>query len=128
MNNFRKNDDPHSWCISEIRDSKRQVRSMSNNSRFREQFEKQHGNQPQRLAKYERQHLYHVYSSLWRQFSWKKPLLVICKILTLFVNTLTPDDTYCLLIRDTLTQLNKMQLSQKQKTTSNFFLPFWNLV
>ena len=49
---------------------------------------------------------------------------MICKILTLFVNTLSPDDKYCLLIRDTLTQLNKMQLSQKQKTTSNFFLPF----
>ena len=128
MINFTKKDDPHNWCISEIRNSEKQVISMSNNSRMKEQFEKQHGKRAQRLLKYERQHLYHILWSLRRQFSWKKSLLVICKMLTLFVNTLPPHEKYCLLTRDNLTQPIKMQLSQKQKTSSKFFLQFWNLV
>ena len=36
--------------------------------------------------------------------SWKKSLLVICKILGLFINTLTADDKYSLLNRDNLMQ------------------------
>ena len=34
---------------------------MSNNSRIKEEFEKQHGKRAQRLLKYERQHLYYIY-------------------------------------------------------------------
>ena len=52
---------------------------------------------------------------------WKKSLLVIFKILGLFVNTLTADDKDSLLNRDNLTQPIQMQLSQKQKTFSQFF-------
>ena len=51
-------------------------------------------------------------------------MLVLCKILRLFVNTLTDDDMYCLLYRDNLTQLIQIPLSQKQKTFSEFFSPF----
>ena len=43
---------------------------------------------------------------------------MICKILGLFVNTLTADDEYCLLNRDNLFQHLQMQLSQKQKKFS----------
>ena len=53
-------------------------------------------------------------------FSWKKSLLVICKIVGLFVNTLVADE-YSLLNIDNLTQPIQMQLSQKQKTLSKFF-------
>ena len=42
----------------------------------------------------------------------------------MFVNTLTADDKYSLLNRDNLTQQNRTQLSQKQKTFSQFFLAF----
>ena len=42
----------------------------------------------------------------------------------MFVNTLTADDKYSLLNRDNLTQQNRMQLSQKQKAFSQFFLAF----
>ena len=52
---------------------------------------------------------------------WKKSLLVICKILGLFVNTLTADDKDSFLNRDNLTQPIQMQLSQKQKNFSQFF-------
>ena len=46
---------------------------------------------------------------------------MICKILGLFVNTLTADNKYSFLNRDNLTQPTQMQLSQKQKTFSQFF-------
>ena len=54
----------------------------------------------------------------------KKSLLVIHKIQRLFVNTLTADDKHYLLNRDILAQRIQMQLSQKQKTFSEFFFAF----
>ena len=54
----------------------------------------------------------------------KKCLLVIYKIHRLFVNILTADDKHYLLNRDNLTQPIQMQLSQKQKTFSQFFFAF----
>ena len=55
---------------------------------------------------------------------WKNSLLVIYIILSLFVNTLTVNDKYYLLNRDNLTQQIQMQLSEKQKTFSEFFFAF----
>ena len=49
---------------------------------------------------------------------------MICKILRLFVNTFTAYDKYCVLNREYLTQPIHMQLSQKQKTFSQFFSAF----
>ena len=54
----------------------------------------------------------------------KKSLLVIHKILKPFVNTLTVDENYYLLMRDNLTETIQIQLSQKQKTFFEFFLAF----
>ena len=51
-------------------------------------------------------------------------MLVHCKILRLFVNTLSDKDKYCLLYRDNLTQPIQILLSQKQKTFSQFFSAF----
>ena len=51
-------------------------------------------------------------------------MLVLCKILGLFVNTLTDDGKYSLLYRDNLTQQIQILLSQKQKTFSQFFCAF----
>ena len=55
---------------------------------------------------------------------WKKSLLVIHKIQSLFVNTLTADDKHYLVNRDILAQRIQMQLSQKQKTFSELFFAF----
>ena len=52
-------------------------------------------------------------------------MLVLCKILGLFVNTLSDDDKYCLLYRDNLTQPIQILLSQKQKTVFQFFSAFF---
>ena len=45
-------------------------------------------------------------------------MLVLCKILGLFVNTLTDDGKYSLLYRDNLTQHIQILLSQKPKNFS----------
>ena len=52
-------------------------------------------------------------------------MLVLCKILGLFFNTLSEDDKYCLLYNDNLLQSIQILLSQKQKTFSEFFSGFW---
>ena len=56
--------------------------------------------------------------------SWKKSLLVLCKILGQFLNTLTADDKYSLLNRNNLTQGNQIHFSQKEKTFSQYFTAF----
>ena len=50
------------------------------------------------------------------------------KFLRLFVNTLTVADNHYLLNRDNLTQAIQMQLSQKQKTFSEFSFAFSNFI
>ena len=100
------------------------VASMSKKSCFKGSFGKQHGKRAQTLLKFEWKHLYHMYWWLWRQLTFKKSLLVICKISRLFPNTLSADGKYSLLNRDNLTQPIQMQLSRKQKTFSDFFSAF----
>ena len=91
---------------------------MSVKSRFRGVFHNKHGKRAQRLLKSVQRYFYQICSSLWTYFSWKKPILVLCKILGLFVNTLTDDDKYSLLYRDNLTQEIQILLSPKPKTFS----------
>ena len=56
--------------------------------------------------------------------SWKESLLVLCKILRLFVDTMTADHKYSLLKRDNLTQAIWILVSQKQKAFSRYFSEF----
>ena len=100
------------------------VRYMSKKSRFRLPFQKEHGKRVSTLSKFERQNLYHIYWSTRRQFSCKKSLLVICKSLRLFVNTMSAVDKCSLPNRDNLMQPIHMQLSEKVKTFSRFFNVF----
>ena len=99
---------------------------MSKKTRCRRIFDKQHSKRSQTLLKSARKHLYHIYWSLWRKSSWKKSLLMICKILRLFVNTMTADDKYFLLNRDNWTQPIQMRLWKKQKKFGNLFLRSWD--
>ena len=55
---------------------------------------------------------------------WKKSLLVIDKILRLFLHTLAVNDKQYLLNRDNLAQPIQLELSQKQKTFSEFVFSF----
>ena len=52
---------------------------------------------------------------------WKKSLLLIFKVLTLFLNSLTGRHKYSLCNRDNLQQPFQNQLSQKQEIFSEFF-------
>ena len=103
---------------------------MSKKSGFRGFFEKQYGKRDQALLKYSSQHVYHIHWSLARKFSSKESILYRCQILGLLVNTLAADEKYLVLHRDNLTIPIQMQLSQKQKTFSEFFDGFlksrWN--
>ena len=107
---------------------KNKVRSIGIKSRFKGSFPKQHRKRAQTLLKFAWQNLYHIYWSLWRQLTFKKSLLVICKISRLFPNTLSADGKYSLFNRDNLTQPIWMQVSQIQTIFSKLFLDFWNLV
>ena len=51
-------------------------------------------------------------------------MLVLCKILGLFVNTLSEDDRYCLLYKENLLESIQILLSQKQKTFSESLSAF----
>ena len=104
--------------------SKKVTRSISVKFRFRGLFHNKHGKRARRLLKSAQRYLCHICLSLCTSPSWKKSMLGLCKILRLFINTLTDKDKYCLLYRDNLTQPIQILLSQKQKTSSEFFSDF----
>ena len=59
---------------------------------------------------------------MWRQLSWKNLFLVICKILVLFVNTVTAGGKYSHLNCNKLMKSIQMQLSKKEKLFLNQIL------
>ena len=103
------------------------VSYMCKKSRFRLLFQKEHSKRIPTLFKFEQQHLYHIYWWTGTQFSCKKSLLVICKSLRLFVNTMCAVEKCSLPNRDNFMQPIHMQLSQKLKTYFSFILHFQNL-
>ena len=107
-----------------LRTPKNMVRSISKKFRFKGSFGKQHGKLSQTLLKFEQQHIYHIYWSLWRQLTCKRSLLVIRKILNLFPNTLSTNGKYFPLNGENLMQPIQMQLSQKPKTFPQFVAAF----
>ena len=78
----------------------------------------------QALLKSASQHFYLIHWSRPSQLSWKKSLLLTCKILSLLVNTLAADEMYPVLSRDNLTIPVQIQLSEKQKTFFQFLDAF----
>ena len=105
------------YVFPKLQTAKNMVSKMSKKTSFRS-FENHHGNWSKILFKYEGQHLYNLYWSLWRQLTNKK-------FLVLFINTLTADDNYSLLNKDNLTQPIKMQFSKKPLTFSELFCAFF---
>ena len=128
MNIFKKRITLIASLFLRLPSPKNVVRYMSKKSCFRLPFQKEDGKRVSTLFKLERQNLYHIYWSTRRQFSSKKSLLVICKSLRLFVNTISAVDKCSLPNRDNLMRPIHMQLSQKIKHFLNFFLHFRNLV
>ena len=110
---------PKLWILKNL------GRSMSKNSGFKRSFGKQRGKRAQTSLKFPRQHLYHIYWSLWRQLAFNNYLLVTWKISRLFPNTLSADGRYSLLNRNNLTQTNSdASISKKTNFLSIFFCIF----
>ena len=124
MNIFKQKTTFIAYLFLRLRPPKNVVRSMCKKSCFKLPFQKEHGKWVATLLKSQRQHLYYIYLSMVRQLSWKKSLLVICKILRLFVNTLSIYDKYSVPNKDNSTQPIQMQLSRKQKTSCQIFSTF----
>ena len=124
MNIFKKKMTVVADVFPKLRTQKNLVRSMPKKSRFKVSFKKQHRKCARALLKCEVELLYNIYWSRLRQLSYKKSLLVICKISRQFINTPSVDGKYSLFKRDNLTQPIQMQVSRKQKTFSQFFSAF----
>ena len=124
MNIFQKKMRLIANVFPKLRTPKNAVRKMSKKCRFRVPFNKQVGKRARTLFKSERRQFYHVYWLPSKELSLKKSLLVKCKTLTLFVNTFTAYDQYTVLNREYSKDPIEMQLSQKQKTFSEFFSAF----
>ena len=82
------------------------------------------------MLKSARHYYYPIFPWIWDKLSWKKSALVRCKILGLFVNTLTAEYTYSRRNMQTFTQQVQTPLSLKQKPFSGFFIALlkstWN--
>ena len=103
---------------------------MSKRSCFRTTFSKQRFNGFQTLLKSARPYYYLIFPWIWEILNWKKSLLVLFVILSLFVNSLTADNKSSRCNLHTLTQI-QTPLYLKQKTFSRFFIAVlkcaWNL-
>ena len=97
---------------------------MSRKSCFRGPLDKQHGKRAQALLKSASRHLYHIHWSLATKLCSRKSPLLTCQILGLLVNTLATNEKGPVLNRDDLSIPIQIQLSQKQKTFSEFFAAF----
>ena len=112
------------YLLLRVRPAKNVVRYMCKKSRFRLTVQKEKRKRVSTLFKSDGQHLYNIYWSAGRKFSCKNSLLVICKSLRLFVNTVSAVDKCSLPNRDNLMQPIHMQLFQKLKIFSEFFPAF----
>ena len=100
------------------------VRPRSKKRSFRSAFDSQHVKASEILAKSPWECFYHVFSSLSGKLIWKMSPLVLAEILGVFGNTLTADVKYPVQDCENLQLPIQMQLSQKRKTFSDFFVPF----
>ena len=74
---FQKKDDPHSRCISQITVSEKGEQINVCKMPFQRSLQKKHGKRAQRPLKSAQRYLYHICSSLWTSFGWKKSMLVL---------------------------------------------------
>ena len=121
---FQKKHDPHSWYILNLRSLKNVNRSIPKKSCFRGPFDKLHGKLVETLFKAKRQHLYHIYWSLWMQFRLKNSIWVICKMLGLFVNHWPPIISINFLTKGIYSNIFRCNYLRQDKHFLNFFCIF----
>ena len=104
--------------------AKNSVKALSTKRRFRTSIRSQCVNGCQTVLKSALEHLYHIFWSLWGEMICKISPWLKLEILEVFVNTLTADDKYPFWDCENLKFPIQIQLSQKQKNFSEFFVPF----
>ena len=122
MNIFKKTTTLIANVFTKFWNPKNMVRKISKKCRFTAPFDKQHDKTCSNTVEictakplpYWRMTVNDIESLL-------KSLLVICKILSLFLNIFTADDKYSLLNRENLMRPIQMKLSHKQKRFSELF-------
>ena len=92
--------------------------------RLKTSFDSQHVKRFQTLVKSSWEHFYHIFSSFWGEMIWKIFPLLKFEIILLFVNTWPSDYKYPVPDCENLPFPIQIQLSQKQKIFSRFFIPF----
>ena len=100
------------------------VRKLSKEHRFRIVFGSQHVKASQMLEESPWERFYHVFSSFSGKLIRKMSPEVSGKMLAFSVNTLTSDGKYPVQGCENLQLPIQMQLSEKQKTFSEFFMLF----
>ena len=100
------------------------VGPLSKKRHFRTSFYSQHVKLSQTLLKPTWDHFYHISSSLWGEMICKVSPLVKFQILGVLVNTLTANLKYPVWNCEKLSSPIQTILSKKQKTFSQFFIPF----
>ena len=99
-------------------------RLLSKKRCFRTRFDSQHVEASQTLAKFQWECFCHDFSPFSGKWIWKISTLVLRESLVLFVNRLTANGKYPVQDCESLPLPIQMQLSEKQKTSSQCFVPF----
>ena len=100
------------------------VRKLSQEHNFSTGFGSQLVKASQMLPRFSRECIYHVFLSFSVKLIWKMFAIVLGQILGVFVNTLTADGKYPVQGCENLQLPIQMQLSEKRKTFSEFFILF----
>ena len=88
MNFFQKKNNLIADLFPKLQTAKRCLNKCLKKFCFRGHFDNRHSQPEEPLLKSGREQIYRIYWCLWRRLCRKKSLLLICKILKLFVNTL----------------------------------------
>ena len=110
--------------LSKIQTVNNFFRPLCENLRFGTRFDRQHLKVSQKLAKSPWENFVHEFPSFWGKLILKMCPLVVHEILDRFVNTLTADRNYDVQDWENLPFPLIMQLSEKPKTFSQFFVLF----
>ena len=100
------------------------VRKLSQEHRFRTGFCSQHVKASQLLSKSPWERIYYVLFPFSRKLIWNMSHLVWSEISKIFINTLTADGKYPAQGCENFQYAIEMQLSEKQKTFSDFCVWF----
>ena len=100
------------------------VRPLWKKCRFGTRFVTQDDKVSQILPKSQWEHFYHVLSSFWEKLIWNISPVLLGEILGMFHNTLSAESKYPIEEWENLPFAIQMQLSEKRRIFSQFFVPF----